>query len=37
MLTQSEYDTLYSLCSKIRRLLIASITTAKGNKESKHV
>ena len=30
MITQNEYDTLYSQCSKIRKLLISSITTAKG-------
>ena len=31
MITQSEYDAMYSQCSKIRKLLIASITTAKNN------
>ncbi len=31
MITSKEYDDLYSKCSKIRRLLIASITTAKSN------
>ena len=35
MITQNEYDTLYSQCSKIRKLLISSITTAKGNMEQK--
>ena len=35
MITQNEYDTLYSQCSKIRKLLISSITTAKGNMEKK--
>ena len=29
ILTDSEYDTLFATCSKIRKLLIASITTAK--------
>lgn len=33
MITADEYDNLYSQCSKIRKLLIASITTAKANKE----
>ena len=32
MITISEYDTLFSGCSKIRKLLTASITTAKNNK-----
>ncbi len=32
MITADEYDNLYSQCSKIRKLLIASITTAKANK-----
>ena len=31
MITQNEYDTLFSQCSKIRKLLIASITTAKSS------
>lgn len=31
MITSKEYDNLYSKCSKIRRLLISSITTAKSN------
>ena len=35
MITQNEYDTLYSQCSKIRKLLISSITTAKGNMKQK--
>lgn len=30
MITTAEYDSLYGQCSKIRKLLIASITTAKG-------
>ena len=29
IITDSEYDTLFATCSKIRKLLIASITTAK--------
>ena len=33
MITLEEYHALFSQCSKIRKLLIASITTAKGNKE----
>ena len=33
MITQMEYDDLYSKCSKIRRLLTASITTAKAHKD----
>ena len=33
MITAEEYDNLFSKCSKIRKLLIASITTAKNNKE----
>jgi four helix bundle protein len=33
MITFDEYEYLYSQCSKIRKLLIASITTAKANKE----
>ena len=33
MITVSEYDKMYAQCCKIRRLLIASITTAKGSKE----
>ena len=31
MITVEEYDTLFSRCSKIRKLLISSITTAKGS------
>ncbi len=31
MITESEYANIFSKCSKIRKLLIASITTAKGN------
>ena len=33
MVTEPEYDELFAQCSKIRKLLIASITTAKSNKE----
>ena len=33
MITSHEYDVLFAQCSKIRKLLIASITTAKSNKE----
>lgn len=33
MITVSEYEKMYAQCSKIRKLLIASITTAKSNKE----
>ena len=33
MITVTEYNEMFSQCSKIRRLLIASITTAKNNKE----
>ena len=33
MITVQEHDNLFSQCSKIRRLLIASITTAKNHKE----
>ncbi len=31
MITAKEYDNLFAQCSKIRKLLIASITTAKSN------
>ena len=31
IITDAEYTDLYEKCSKIRKLLIASITTAKGN------
>ena len=34
ILTLEEYDRTFSQCSKIRRLLIASITTAKKNNKS---
>ena len=37
MITESEYAALFAPCSKIRRLLIASITTAKNKKENSHV
>ena len=33
MITDEQYNDLYSKCSKMRRLLIASITTAKANQE----
>ena len=33
MITEEEYNTLFSQCSKLRKLLVASITTAKANKE----
>ena len=33
MITSSEYENLYGQCSKLRKLLIASITTAKRNKD----
>lgn len=32
MIMPDEYEALFSQCSKIRRLLIASITTAKANR-----
>ena len=31
MITDDEYTDIYDKCSKIRKLLVASITTAKGN------
>ena len=31
MITEIEYADMYDKCSKIRKLLIASINTAKGN------
>ena len=31
MITEEEYKNMFAKCSKIRKLLIASITTAKGN------
>ena len=31
MITETEYTDLFNKCSKIRKLLISSITTAKGN------
>ena len=31
MITEEEYKDMFAKCSKIRKLLIASITTAKGN------
>ena len=33
MLTQEEYQDLFVQCSKIRKLLVASITTAKSRKQ----
>lgn len=33
MITANEYNAMFSQCSKIRKLLIASITTAKSNKQ----
>ncbi len=33
MITMEEYDNLFAQCSKIRKLLIASITTAKSKTE----
>ena len=33
MVTVAEYDSLFSQCSKIRKLLIASITTAKAQSQ----
>ena len=33
IITDDEYSNMFSKCSKIRKLLIASITTAKGNKK----
>ena len=35
MITVEEYDALFSQCSKIRKLLISSITTAKENTKQK--
>jgi len=32
MITDSEYTDMYDKCSKIRKLLIASVSTAKNNK-----
>ena len=37
MITPEEYDILFSRCSKIRKLLIASITTAKGNADNPRI
>ena len=33
MITLEEYNVLFSQCSKIRKLLVVSITTAKGKQE----
>ena len=33
IITQGEFDAMFSQCSKLRKLLIASITTAKSRKE----
>ena len=35
MITEQEYADMYAKCSKIRRLLISSITTAKGNQPGR--
>ncbi len=35
MITAKEYDNLFAQCSKIRKLLISSITTAKSNTGEK--
>ncbi len=37
IITPDEYNDLFSQCSKIRKLLIASITTAKVGKEANNV
>lgn len=37
MITIDEYADMFAKCSKIRKLLIASITTAKSQKENDHV
>lgn len=37
IITPDEYNDLFSQCSKIRKLLIASITTAKAGKEANNV
>ena len=37
MITAEEYKTLFTQCSKLRKLLISSITTAKTRKENDHV
>ena len=34
-ITENEYEDIYTKCSKIRKLLTASITTAKGNSPQK--
>ena len=34
-ITENEYKDIYTKCSKIRKLLTASITTAKGNSPQK--
>ena len=33
IITEDEYRVMFSKCSKIRKLLVASITTAKGSKK----
>lgn len=33
MITVAEYENMFAQCSKIRKLLIASITTAKSNRD----
>lgn len=35
MITETEYEDIFAKCSKIRKLLIASITTAKENSEKQ--
>lgn len=35
IVTPDEYAQMFSQCSKLRKLLIASITTAKGGKQTK--
>ncbi len=34
MITEDEYKDMYAKCSKIRKMLIASITTAKNNNQN---
>ena len=36
ILSKDEYDKAFAQCSKIRKLLIASVTTAKQNMETQH-
>lgn len=37
MITEDRYEVMYNQCSKIRKLLISSITTAKKNKENNGI